>query len=243
MLRSPTYSLNPAPKVPEQNNSVMGGLLSRVLGSSHVRAYSTSKKESTASPRPSHQSGIAPGHQPSFSQPGLEYGPSKAQSSLASSNYQAHGFVPRFDDSDRARPASLYNYKNNLPPPQVRVNLPPCASYETLDIRHSRSDHDNNGRNLVANLENAYHIPVGFGYDGGADAPGNKDDDDADRSRQQKFPHFDFKGVTHADFEVVREDHDNTWHRGRVDDFFRELAANEAREIARIQGSGKKVVR
>ena len=51
------------------------------------------------------------------------------------------------------------------------------------------------------------------------------------KKTEQGRPGFDYKGVTHADYEVKREDPNTTWHKGEVDDLFQELAIKEREEI------------
>lgn len=74
-------------------------------------------------------------------------------------------------------------------------------------------------------------MPVNFGFDGGSDAPA-PEKNDAPTSNQHTNPNFDYKGVTTADYEIQRPDSNNEWHRGEVEDFFRDLAEKEQKEMS-----------
>ncbi len=157
---------------------------------------------------------------------------SKAPSSLASSFYQAHGYLPQSDGAGKAHTASVSQHRGNeTVSKQVRVNLPSSTAYAATQIIATPSacqDHKNPSTN---NLAAAYLAPMTYGYDGGSDAKPSGNDD-ASKTASQSHPDFDYKGVTAADYEIQRESPDNEWHRGAVEDFFQEIAANERREIA-----------
>ena len=78
-------------------------------------------------------------------------------------------------------------------------------------------------------------MPVNFGFDGGFDGGSDvpaPEKNDAPTSNQHTNPNFDYKGVTTADYEIQRPDPNNEWHRGEVEDFFRDLAEKEQKEMS-----------
>lgn len=162
---------------------------------------------------------------------------SKAPSSLASSSYQAHGYLPQFDGAGRAHAASLHQHQGNEPPSQqVRVSLPSSTSYAGSQKASTPSAYQDHCDPSTNNPTAAYLTPVTFGYDGGSDAKPSCDND-ASKTGSQSHPNFDYKGVTAADYEIQRESPDNEWHRGEVEDYFQEKAAEEHQKMASAQQS------
>lgn len=162
---------------------------------------------------------------------------SKAPSSLASSSYQAHRYHPQLDGAGRAHAASLHQYQSNEPPSQhVRVSLPSSTTYagsQTASKPSACQDYNDPSTN---NSTAAYLTPVTFGYDGGSDARPSCNND-ASKTASRSHPNFDYKGVTAADYEIQRESPHNEWHRGEVEDYFQEKAAEERQEMASAQQS------
>ena len=120
---------------------------------------------------------------------------SKAQSSLASSTYQAHGYLPQFEGAGKAHTSSVYRDQGIQPLPHVR--LPSEASYsQKKHATGTSSDqiHDSNSNNAPT----PYHNSVYFGYDGGRDSPPPKTTN-VPKDQQPTRPEFDFMGVTPAD--------------------------------------------
>jgi len=159
---------------------------------------------------------------------------SKAPSSLASSSYQAHGYLPQFDGAGKSHTASLHQYQGNGPPSQqVRVILPSSTSYAGSRMAPIPSTCQDCDDPSADNRTAAYLTPVNFGYDGGSDArpPAMND---ASTITSQSHPKFDHKGVTAADYEIQRESPNNEWHRGAVEDYFQEIAANERQEMTSV---------
>lgn len=156
---------------------------------------------------------------------------SKAQSSLASSTYQAHGYLPQFDGAGKAHASSLYRGQGIQPLPQVR--LPSEASYSGRQHITEASSNRVNGPS-ARTASTTYHSPVVFGYDGGRDSP-PPNTTVSPKDQQSAHPSFDFKGVTLADYENQRADTNNAWHHGAVDDFFQDLHERELTTIASHQ--------
>ena len=156
---------------------------------------------------------------------------SKAQSSLASSTYQAHAHLPQFEGAGKAHASSVYREQGNQRLPQVR--LPSEDSY--IDKQYTIEASSNRIHSpSTRTASTAYHNPVNFGYDGGRDSPPPKTTVKS-QDQQSTRPAFDTMGVTLADYEIQREDTNNAWHHGAVDDFFQDLRVRELETIASHQ--------
>lgn len=155
----------------------------------------------------------------------------KAQSSLASSTYQAHGYLPQFDGAGKAHTSSVYREQGIQPLPQVR--LPSEALYSDGKHAAETSSHQMHGPSAYTGAT-TYHNPVNFGYDGGRDSPPPRNKD-APKDKQSSRPAFDTMGVTLADYDTQREDTNNAWHHGAVEDFFQDLREQELQTIASHQ--------
>ena len=153
---------------------------------------------------------------------------SKAQSSLASSTYQAHGYLPQFDGAGKAHTSSVYREQGIQPLPQVR--LPSEALCGDKQIAPETSSYQTHGPSAYT-ASTTYHNPVNFGYDGGRDSPPPKTTN-VTKHKQSSRPAFDPMGVTLADFDDQREDTNNAWHHGAVEDFFQDLREQELQTIA-----------
>ena len=160
---------------------------------------------------------------------------SKAQSSLASSTYQAHGYLPQFDGAGKAHTSSVYREKGIQPLPQVR--LPSEDFYGNKEHTIQTSIEQNHGPSAHPALA-TYHNPVSFGYDGGRDSPPFKAPH-TQTDGQSSHLAFDFMGVTLDDYENQRGDTNNAWHHGTVDDFFNNVREKELRVIASHQRANK----
>ncbi|MCJ1454941.1 hypothetical protein MMC28_005294 [Mycoblastus sanguinarius] len=160
---------------------------------------------------------------------------SKASSSLASSTYQAHGYLPHFGSAGKAHTSSLYQGQGNqLPPLRARVNLPSSSSYDDRQSAFAPSGYHTYVNPNSYNVSNHYHTPINFGIDGTEEIPASKTAVDS-KANQHTHPALNYKGVTTADYETKRDDPDNGWHRGTVDDFFRELAETESKNMSTHQ--------
>ena len=158
----------------------------------------------------------------------------KAQSSLASSPYQAHGHLPQFDGAGKAQTSSVYREQGVQPLPHV--HLPSETSYSDKQSPGDTSDHRVNGPSAHT-ASTTYHSSVNFGYDGGRDSPPLKNpntpkDPKDPKDKQPSQPAFDMMGVTQADFNKQRESTNNAWHQGNVKDFFQDLREKECSIIA-----------
>ena len=154
---------------------------------------------------------------------------SKAQSSLASSTYQAHAHLPQFGGAGKAHASSVYREQGSQRIPQVR--LPSEDSY--IDKQYAL-EASSNRIHSPSTASTAYHNPVNFGYDGGRDSPPPKPTVNS-QNQQSTRPAFDTMGVTLADYEIQRGDTNNAWHHGAVDDFFQDLRVRELETIASHQ--------
>ena len=160
----------------------------------------------------------------------------KAQSSLASSPYQAHGHLPQFDGAGKAQTSSVYREQGIQPVPHV--HLPSETSYSDRQSPADTPNHRVNGPSVYT-ASTTYHNSVNFGYDGGRDSPPlknpNTPNDPKDKQPSQSA--FDTMGVTQADFDKQRESTNNRWHHGAVKDFFQDLREKERLIIASHQRS------
>ena len=155
--------------------------------------------------------------------------------SLASSVDQIYD--KRIHDNEAGKPytATSYHDVDNWSPSrleQVHGGRPPSGPCTIAPLTSQTLDKPSNYDATAAR-----YTPIGFGLDGGADSQPLHENF---KAAQKSHPDFDYKGVTHADYEVKREDHNNAWHKGEVEDFFRELAANERKEIQSYQQSSPK---
>ena len=156
---------------------------------------------------------------------------SKAQSSLASSTYQAHAHLPQYEGAGKARTSSVYREQGNQPLPHVR--LPSEDSYIDREYTSKASYIPTQGPS-ASTASTTYHNPVNFGYDGGRDSPPPKATANS-KDQQSTNTEFDLMGVTLADYEHQRGDTNNAWHHGAVDDFFQDLREQELETIASHQ--------
>ena len=137
MLKSPRYSSAQPMGILGQISSA---LADKVNGIKRTQATSTEQqaenKKITASynrgnsttASPTYDSISRPPTSSSLATVSPNLAVSKAQSSLASSTYQAHGYLPLFDGAGKAHTSSVYREQGIQPlPPQVR--LPPEAFY------------------------------------------------------------------------------------------------------------------
>ena len=156
---------------------------------------------------------------------------SKAQSSLASSTYQAHAHLPQFEGAGKAHASSVYRGQGTQRFTQVR--LPSEDSYTDRQYTTETSSNRTHSPSTRA-ASTTYRNPVNFGYDGGRDSPPPKATVNS-KDQQSTRPAFDSMGVTLADYENQRGDTNNAWHHGAVDDFFQDLRGRELETIATHQ--------
>ena len=151
---------------------------------------------------------------------------SKAQSSLASSTYQAHGHLPQFDGAGKAHTSSVYREQGIQPLPQVR--LPSEVSHSDRHYANETSSNQISGPSV--RTASTYHKSVNFGYDGGRDSPPLKTTVNTN-DQQSVRPAIDYKGVTLVDNENQRGDTNNTWHHEAVEDFSQDVRGAELKKI------------
>lgn len=240
MLKSPRFS---SAQPINTFNQITSTLADKINWTKRASAISPDKKTETKGITHSYKYGKPGCGQPADSRPLssaslTKVDPnspiSKAQSSLASSTYQAHGYLPQFDGAGKAHTSSVYREQGIQPLPQVR--LPSESLYG--DRQHAAGtsyNHNHSPSTYTATAATTtYHNPIKFGYDGGTDSPPPKSKVDP-QVQQSGRPAFDFMGVTLADYEHHRGDTNNKWHQGAVDDFFQDLREQELREIASHQ--------
>ena len=238
MLKSPRYSSAQPTSVFSQ---ISATLAEKINGAKRAQANSSAQQSENKANTPSHKygetgtvsSGPYPNSRPASSasriNPNLAV--SKAQSSLASSTYQAHGHLPPFDGAGRAHTSSMYREQRNQQLPQVR--LPSEDSYNDRQHTTEASSDQNQGPGARI-LSRVYHNQVNFGYDGGRDSPPPTTAANS-KDQQSTRPAFNYMGVTLADYENQRGDTNNAWHHGAVDDFFDDLRGRELETIASHQ--------
>ncbi len=227
MLKSPTFSTAQAFKVPTRPSSK----LANDYNSEATRIADMKDPASNGGANLGFFGSFKPVSSASVLKSAPNTSLSKAQSSLASSPYQAQGYLPQFGGAGKAHAASLYGGHGGrsdqaLPSP-VRVSLPSYTSYEDKQTTFAQPSYHTYQGADVHNIPTNHHTPVNFGFDGGADSPPAK----KGIANSSNDPKFDYKGVTVADYEIQRPDPDSAWHQGEVEDFFQELAKEEETEI------------
>ena len=158
---------------------------------------------------------------------------SKALSSMAATNYHAQGYLPSYGGASKAQAASVYRHQTNAASTRrPRVNLPLASSHnqssEFNDQTKQRKSHDRSSQGTTSR-----YMPLIFGYDG-SEEPATDDKHDLSQEKNSQEEKggdgsTDRKEVTTADFDNHRPDHDNEWHRGAVNDFFRDLHEKEVK--------------
>ncbi len=241
MLKSPRYASTQPMSVLSQISST---LADKFNGTKRAQVKPTEQQSENKGNTPSYNlskigivdSGLSANSRPSSSmsltQMTTNTAVSKAQSSLASSTYQAHGYLPQFDGAGKAHTSSVYREQGIHPLPQVR--LPSEALYAERKHAAEASCNQVHGSIPYTN-STTYHNPVNFGYDGGRDSPPPKKTSNVPEDQQSNLPAFDLMGVTLADYENQRGDTNNAWHHGAVDDFFQDLRKQESQTIASHQ--------
>ena len=164
----------------------------------------------------------------------------KTQASLASSKYQVHGLLPHFEAPGNAYPSSLSQDPSSLHPHSpMRVKIPPTDAQNGREALLASPSFPYQAMQSTYGIPSDHHLPVNFGFDGGADSPAANDFNTA-ISNQHSDPNFDYRGVTTVDYEIQRKDCDNTWHQGKVEDFFQELGEREQKEILAHRANTKR---
>ncbi len=234
MLKSPHYSSAQPMSILSQISST---LAEKINGSKRAQAKGAEQQfennvNTASNTHRTIGSGLYANSRPSSSAPLARSNPNlavgKAQSSLASSTYQAHGYLPQFDGAGKAHTSSVYREQGIQPLPQVR--LPSEISYGDRQYSTETSSHQIQGPGAYT-ASTTYHSSVNFGYDGGRDSPPPKTTN-SPKDQQSTRSAFNFLGVTQADFDNKREDTNNAWHHGAVEDFFQHLREKELKTIA-----------
>ena len=166
----------------------------------------------------------------------------KTNSSLASSAYNASGYLPPYDGMGKERAAFIYQRQlKQKPDRKPRVNLPASSSHARPDQSDERSDQRRSMSQALYNVD-VRRMPAILGYDGSEDPLPEDDSTRLKGKGKEKVDcsSSDYKDVTSADFDHHRPDHDNEWHRGAVNDFFRELHEKEVRYMMARQRKNTK---
>lgn len=240
MLKSPRYSSARPMSILSQISST---LADKINGTKRAQANSTEQQSENKGNTVSYKYGnigitatgpyanVHPSSPASLTTTNLNLAVNKAQSSLASSNYQAHGYLPQFDGAGKAHTSSVYREQGMQPLPQVR--LPSEALYSARQPAAEASSNQIHGSSAYT-ASTTYHSPVNFGYDGGRDSPPPKTKS-IPKDKQSSHPAFDSMVVTLADYDNQRQDTNNAWHHGAVEDFFQDLREQELQTIASHQ--------
>ena len=150
---------------------------------------------------------------------------SKAQSSLASSTYQARGHLPQFYGAGKAHTSSLHHEHFSQPPSGAHVNLPSGNSYDSRRASFAPDAHEYviSESHTVPSI---YHLPVSFGIDGAGDSTPVKHDSPG-KLRQQVNPTYNSNGVTTAKNENKCHDVNVFQHYGGVNKVFEDPDAKK----------------
>ena len=164
----------------------------------------------------------------------------KTQASLASSKYQVHGLLPHFEAPENAYSSSLpQDSSGQHPHSPMRVKIPSHDAQHGREALLASANFRDQATQSAYDVPTIHSLPVNFGFDGGADSEA-ANDTNAAGSNQHTDPNFDYRGVTTVDYETQRKDCDNTWHRGKVEDFFQELGEREQKEILAHRANTKR---
>ena len=166
----------------------------------------------------------------------------KASSSLAASSFQARGYLPPYEGAGKAHTSSLYRQYGHLSPPnQPRVNLGNriINNHEVRNKLASLIQDIGQHREFSTSSEyNAFPYAV----DGSGDLPEENAGrtEDKSKGKEPASAAFDNKGVTKADFDTRRPDHNNPEHHEAVNQFFRDLHAEEVQHMMSVRRQNTK---
>ena len=165
----------------------------------------------------------------------------KSGFSLASSTYQAQGFLPRFEGAGTAHTASVYRQHGYERPHQhPRVNLPPSSSFQDTPMADESSMQATNPLSDCDPLS-GNKPPLPFSIDGAGDLLDLEEPKSNNETAKEKIiPPFDSRGVTTADFTASRPDPNNPNHRMAVNDFFSNLHEKEVKHIMAMKRKNAK---
>lgn len=172
---------------------------------------------------------------------------SKSNSSLASSTYQARGYLPPYEGAGRAHTSTIFHQHGCGLQLSPRVNLPQTPSRGGINELNF-PDLDTKQKPKYQLLGGGHDAYNSFGLDGNAEAPSKsvsqatKGDDSRaqDSAAAATAAAFDTKGVTQDDFDTRRADPNNPAHHTAVDDFFRDLHRDEVKKIRALQKKNEK---
>lgn len=244
MLKSPPYTAPQAPKTSDLISAALKDRMSRNITAETTNTAQFSNKEEPLA-RGENQAGDKSSARDANSSPTSPFKSlpnasiNKTQASLASSKHQVHSFLPHFGGSGGATSSPFPNPSGQLPHPPMRVSIPSPGTQCGRERALASPNYQNPLTQSVYDVPRDHQLPVNFGFDGGADSP-TANNTNAASSNQHTDPNFDYRGVTTADYETQRKDCDNTWHQGKVEDFFQELGEREQKEILAHRANAKR---
>ena len=165
----------------------------------------------------------------------------KASSSLAAPTYHAQGYLPSYDGVGKARAASICRQQpHRVSRKKLRVHLPLSSSHNPSEDFSDLSNKDGPSDRASQSISPCY-MPRSFGYDGnGEPVSDDKSNTTKGKPVEKDDPSAVHTDVTTADFDYHRPDHDNEWHRGAVNDFFRDLHEKEVKNMMARQRENTK---
>ena len=244
MLKSPPYAAPQAPKTSDLISAALKDRMSRniIVETTDTAQFSDrehllTRRENRAEDQPSAHNDNSSSTSPFKSLPNASI--NKAQASLASSKHQVHDFLPDFGGPGSATSSPFHDPSSQLPHSPMRVNIPFHDTQRGREKVPASPNYANPTGQSVYGIPRDHQMPINFGLDGGADSPAANNNNTAS-SNQHTDPNFDYRGVTTADYEIQRQDCDNTWHQGKVEDFFQELGEREKKEILAHRANAKR---
>ena len=220
MLQSPAYT---TAKPPTGISSGLTDRLTKFLRGGGDKQQQTANKENASSKqnlRPM-DSGLSV----------LKSDPStsitKMQDPLASSPHQ---------NAHAASPSVVWNPESPSQCQQAQVSSPASTSFIRQQPHSPLSSPQDASLKDGVDAIAFRHKAMGFGLDGGVDPNPPKKNGDLEAAGQST-PLFNYKGVTHADFNTKRASPNNTWHKDAVEGFFQVLQAKERQEMQSYQMS------
>ena len=160
----------------------------------------------------------------------------KSSSSLASSSYQARGYLPLYEGAGKAHTSSIYQQSGlsmlrNFP--RVRLPIEPPKRLQCHPDANSLHFADSA---LADTLSISIHSrPLAVGFDGSGDTPAGLGKDNGKSKEDRADSSSVIHTVTKADFHTQRADPNNPLHRSIVNEFFKDLYEKETKQMMALQ--------